>query len=295
MSLSLIRSHLQTAGEQVGDILWWTLEDARVTRGRLEEVWADAGLSPAFLPEPPTPEKALKTAVREAQVGQQDRLIRLGKEDDGELIFAVVREQRDDAGNVSHQQEARIVLRRPVSLSLESDAPHHDLVAAVFEAYERLLSTHTPDDVRRALVRTLSSCAAATLRDHGGVYWVPAPNSGMPRQLQSAVAGIGRSRLDLVPVHATPEATQALGDAARSALEDDLTALRAEIDSFLQAPPDRVSTLTRRLETFDELRAKARLYSSRSAGSSCTRLPSARRLLVQGGDLSAETPSRWVI
>ena len=73
MSLSLIRSHLQTAGEHVGDILWWTLEDARVTRGRLEEVWADAGLSPAFLPEPPTPEKALKTAVREAQAGQQDR------------------------------------------------------------------------------------------------------------------------------------------------------------------------------------------------------------------------------
>jgi len=32
MSLSLIRSHPQTAGEHVGDILWWTLEDARVTQ-----------------------------------------------------------------------------------------------------------------------------------------------------------------------------------------------------------------------------------------------------------------------
>ncbi len=262
MGLSLIRSHLQTAGEHVGDLLWWTLEDARVTRSRLEEVWNNAGLSPAFLPEPPTPEKALKTAVREAQAGQQEHLIRLGKDGDGELVFAVVQERRDQAGNVSYQQEARIVLRRLVGLRLDSDVPQHELVRTVEEAYERLLSTHTPDDVRRALVRTLSSCAAVTLRDHGGVYWVPAPFAGTLRQLQAAVASIGKSRLDLVPIHATPEATQALGDAARSALEDDLAALRAEIESFLQVPPERISTLTRRLQTFEELRAKARLYHS---------------------------------
>jgi len=262
MSLSLIRSHLQTAGAHVGDLLWWTLEEARVTRNRLEEVWANAALSPTFLPEPPTPEKALKTAVREVHAGRQDRLIRLGKEGDGELVFAVVEERRDGTGNVSYQQEARIVLRRLVSLRLDSDAPQHEIVRDVCDAYERLLSTHTPDDIRRALVRTLSSCAAVTLRDHGGVYWVPSPYSETLRQLQAAVAGIGKSRLDLVPVHATPEATQALGHAARSALEDDLTALRTEIESFLQSPPDRLSTLTRRLQTFEDLRSKARLYHS---------------------------------
>ena len=50
---------------------------------------------------------------------------------------------------------------------------------------------HTPDDVRRALVKTLASCAAVTLRDHGGVYWVPAPFADTLRRLQIAVAGIG--------------------------------------------------------------------------------------------------------
>jgi hypothetical protein len=261
MSLSAIRQHLQTAGEHVGDLLWWTLEDARITRSRLEAVWNDAGLSPSFLPEAPTAEKALKTAVREAQTGQRDHLIRLGKEDETELIFAVLAERRDGAGNIDTQQEARIALNR-FARTLHTDAPQHDLVRAVSDGYDRLLNTHTVDDVRRALVKTLSSCAAITLRDHGGVYWVPAPYAETLRRLQNAVSNIGRSRLDLVPIHATPEAKQALGDAARDALSDDITALRAEIEGFLKQPPDRPSTLMRRLQTFEELRAKANLYHS---------------------------------
>ena len=261
MSLSLIRQHLQTAGEHVGDLLWWTLEDARITRSRLEAVWADAGLSPNFLPEAPTAEKALKTAVREAQTGQRDHLIRLGKEDDAELVFAVLAERRDGAGNVDAQQEARITLNR-FARTLHTDAPQHELVRAVSDGYDRLLNTHTVDDVRRALVKTLGSCAAITLREHGGVYWVPSPFADTLRRLQRAVSNIGRSRLDLVPIHATPEAKQALGDAARSALNDDLSALREEIEGFLKQPPDRPSTLMRRLQTFEELRAKANLYHS---------------------------------
>ena len=262
MSLSLIRSHLQTAGEHLGDMLWWTLEDARIGRDRLEEVWQGAGLTASLLPEPPTPEKALRTAVREAQVGQQGHLIRLGKEDDDEIVFAVVEEQRDGSGNVSYRQEARVALRRAAAASLETDAPDHDIVRTVRERFERLLTTHTPDDIRRALVKTLASCAAVTLREHGGVYWVPTPFADTLRRLQAAVAGIGASRIDIVPIHATPEAAKALGDAARSALEEDLAALSSEIEAFLQEPPDRVSTLTRRLATFGELRSKARLYHS---------------------------------
>jgi hypothetical protein len=260
MTVDLIRSYTHTGGRHVGDLLWWTLADARVTRSTLESVWASAGLAENLLPEPPTPEKALRTAVREAQVGHPDHLLRLGKEDDGEIVFAVVVETRDGDGNVSLAQTARIRLDRAHPVRLESDRPGHDLVAAVCAAYDRLLNTHTPDDVRRALVKTLASCAAVTLRDHGGVYWVPAPYAETLRRLRDAVSNIGASRLEVVPIHATPEATAALGDAARASIDEEITALRAEIEGFLTAPPERASTLARRLEMFEGLRAKARLY-----------------------------------
>jgi uncharacterized protein DUF6744 len=260
MSVDLIRSYTHTGGKHVGDLLWWTLADARVTRSTLESVWANAGLAENLLPEPPTPEKALRAAVREAQVGQHDHLLRLGKEDDGEIVFAVIAETRDGAGNVSLAQTARIRLDRARPVKLESDQPGHDLVAAVSAAYDRLLTTHTADDVRRALVKTLTSCAAVTLRDHGGVYWVPAPYAETLRRLRDAVSNIGASRLDVVPIHASAEATAALGDAARASLDEEIAALRTEIEGFLTDPPERASTLARRLETFEGLRAKARLY-----------------------------------
>jgi hypothetical protein len=60
----------------------------------------------------------------------------------------------------------------------------------------------------------------------------------MLRRLQPAVSNIGRSRLDIVPVHSTPDGQQALGDVARSATEDELNALLEEIDGFLKAPPN---------------------------------------------------------
>ena len=260
MSLDLIRSYTLNAGKHVGDLLWWTLTDARITRSLLESVWANAGLAPGLLPEPPTPEKALKTAIRESQVGQHDHLLRLGKEDDNEIVFAVMVEARDSAGNVSLTQEARVRLDRHAPAQLDSDRPGHDLVVAISTGYDRLLTTHTADDVRRALVKTLNSCAAVTLRENGGVYWVPAPYAETLRQLQRAVSNIGASRLDVVPIHGSAEATVALGHAARASIDEEISVLRAEIEGFIVDPPERASTLARRLETFEALRSKARLY-----------------------------------
>jgi len=261
-TLAQIQSHLQTAGEHVGDLLWWSLDDARISATRLAQVWTGSGLSPSLLPEAPTPEKALKTACREQAVGRSDYLIRLGKEDGRELVFAVVREERDASGNVRHTQEARVSLRRGGSGTLETDAPTHTLVQAISEGYAGLLDVHTPDDVRRAVLRALDSFAAVTLRDHGGVYWVPAPYAREVRRLQEALARIGRSRMDLVPIHATPEGNAALGAAAHSAVQREIEDLQAEIKAFVDEPPGRTLTLVRRLETFEDLRAKAQLYQS---------------------------------
>jgi hypothetical protein len=45
-------------------------------------------------------------------------------------------------------------------------------------------------------------------------------------------------------------------------IEEELTALQTEMQQFLQTPPDRASTLMRRLEHFDDLRRKANLYQT---------------------------------
>ncbi len=261
MNMQRLKSTLSTGGAHLGDLIFWTLADARIDRGTLERLWVDAGLGLDLLPDPPTAEKAIKLAVREAQVGQRERLLRLGKEDDEEVVFCVVHERRDDAGNVTFNQEARIRLDRQREL-LTSDHDSHDMVCAVRTAFQVFKTTHTPDDVRRGIVKAIGTWAAVTLRESGGVYFIASPFAENLRRLQTAIEKVGASRLHLLPVHDSPDAARSLGEIAKGSIEAELAALQTEISAFVASPPDRASTLLRRFDAFEALRGRARLYRS---------------------------------
>jgi hypothetical protein len=259
VTLDTLTSVLNQGGQHLGDLIWWTLAEARIDSSTLEKIWSGAQLAPEFLPDPPTAEKALKAAIREAATGQPDRLIRLGKEDETEIVFAVVRETKHGDGSVTYQQETRIMLDRKVE-SVSSDLAGHDLAGIITRRFTELRSTHTPDDVRRAMLKVLDGCASVTLREHGGVYWVPAPYAETVRRLQGAIEKIGSSRVYLLPVHASGDASRTLGEAAKLAIEDELATLKSEVEGFMTSPPDRPSTLVRRLDAFEGLQARANLY-----------------------------------
>ncbi len=259
MNLFGLKSVLAKGGNHLGDLVFWTLADARVDREQLERVWREAKLDVSLLPEEPTAERALKLAVREAQVGNRDRLIRLGLDNEAEIVFAVVREHRDEQGNVSYHQEARLHLDRSTE-RLTSDVDLHDIVLAVTTGYQAHRATHPSDDVRKAIVKALASWRAVMLREGGGIYWVPNVHAEELRRLQSAIERIGMSRVYVLPVHDSVDANRALGEIATASLEDELAQLQIEIAAFVSAPPERVSTLTRRLDAFEALRDRAKLY-----------------------------------
>jgi hypothetical protein len=259
MSIEKLKSVLAGGGAHLGDLLWWTLADAAIDRSTLEALWASSNLAPELLPEAPTVEKALKVAVRESAVGHHDRMIRLGKETEAEIVFAVVRETKHADGSVSYVQETRIILDRKTEQVTADDA-NHGIAQAVALAFKRLLTTHTADDIRRAVIRTLNTFAAVTLRDHGGVYWVPTPYAKQLRQLQDAVEKIGSSKVYLLPVHDSADASRTLGDAALGAIQQELEQLKAEVQGFVEQPPDRSSTLARRFDAFEALKGRAQLY-----------------------------------
>lgn len=259
--LELIRSALTRETPHLGDVVWWELTDARTSCTSLEKVWRDAGLPAKHLPDPPSSERSLRVAAREAQVGLADRLLRLAKVADDEVVYAVVHEQRPGDGTVVYTQEARVALDRGAD-TLVSDDPTNEIVAAISNRFEMLRHTYTVDEVRRAVIRTLQSFAAVNLRVGGGVVWVPSPFSGRLRQLQDAVANIGTSQMFLLPIHRSADAERTLSAVVRGSLEEELSGLAVEIEEFLATPPERESTLTHRLEAFDDLRARAALYET---------------------------------
>jgi hypothetical protein len=259
VDLNRLRSVLSKSGHHLGDVVFWQLADARVDRSTLEALWQNAGLDIGLLPDEPTAERSLKQAVRDAAVGQRELLIRLGLDSETELVFAVVRERRDESGNVTFVQEARLHLDRSTE-ALTSDVHSHPIVQEVFADYGILRTTHTADDVRRAMVKALGTWAAVPLRDGGGIYWIPSVYAAELRRLQSAIEKIGSSRVYVLPVHQSQDADRALGQIATASLEAELAQLQTEIAAFVTTPPERASTLERRLEAFESLRDRAKLY-----------------------------------
>jgi hypothetical protein len=112
MTIDTIIQALTTGGRHLGDLCFWQLSDASVDRATFEARWESSGLAKELLPEPPTPEKALKTAVRESAVGQQCRLIRSAVENEESLVFAVVLEEKHpETGTLTYTQEAKVSSR----------------------------------------------------------------------------------------------------------------------------------------------------------------------------------------
>lgn len=258
-TLNNIAAALAKGGQLLGTLCFWSLSDASVSRADLESKWKSAGLPAELLPEPPTVEKAFKLAVRETQVGLGDRLIRPVIDNEASIIFAVVHEQKHDDGTLSYTQEAKAMLDL-LSGTVSSDNAAHELVIAIQARFKVLRDTHTSDDVRRTITRTLASFAAVLLRENGGVWWVPATHDNALRQLQATIESIGSSRFYLLPVYDSHDAHLTLGDAASRSLETELSELKAEVAGFIAQPPERTSTLVRRFDAFDALKARAQLY-----------------------------------
>lgn len=250
---------LANGGTHVGDLCWWGLTNANIDRKTLESRWKNTGLASSLLPEPPTLTKAFKLAARETQVGLVDTLIRPVIDDSSSVVFAVVHEQKLAEGFLQYTQEAKIVLD-VLHGTLRTDSPAHSLVNAVQTRFDELKNTHTADDVRRTITRTLQSFSSVLLRENGGVWWVPSPYADALRRLQSCIEGIGSSKMYLLPIHDSVDAQRTLGDAAERALETELAELKKEVEAFVASPPERTSTLVRRFDAFNDLRNRAEMY-----------------------------------
>jgi len=273
LSFTALRNTVQAGGEHLGDVVWWMLSGADVQRSVLETKWLAAGLDPKYMPQPQTPEKALRLAVRAASTNlgsqRQGTLVRPTVDSDNALIFAVVQEGHDASGNYFSTQKALVMLDLtkdsggvPAN-TVTTDNPSDDTASLILKEYHRYADTHTSRDIMGMIVKVLKDTNAVTLRETGGIYWVPRTKSDEVRKLQNAVEQLGNSLVFILPVHKTADSERSLGMAAAGSIEAELGTLRDEIAGFVSDPNGvRAGTLDRRLATFEDLRGRAELYRS---------------------------------
>ena len=222
----------------------------------LEPVAVQHGIDAAFIPAYPGDRVAISRALTHASRGLANEgfLLRPIRRTSSEVVYGVVREQRDDAQQrLDHDFEATI------SWAAEPDpgvvSGDHDVAGRVRDAFHTLRGKIVADDWSSSITSYLESHDAARMRGDGRVYWVPPQRLDDVRKLSAFLAEVG---IDLILCEIEPETRTVVQDVAQVSIDEELDRLQAEAADF--DGKQKPSTYSRRLEDYQRLRQRAVMY-----------------------------------
>jgi hypothetical protein len=134
--------------------------------------------------------------------------------------------------------------------------------------YRKWIGTYRSDDIATIITNTLRAVQAVRIED--GLYFLPRQSAEWASRLKALCRELG-GKLRSLPIsdvqdaEAVTEDEGDIRDLTGTALKDELAALITDLDGVRRNLADgvevRESTFESRLERFEELREKARLYS----------------------------------
>ena len=222
----------------------------------LQPIAVQRGIDPSFIPSCPGDRVTIMRAIAHASRGLQSEgfLLRPIRRTSSEVIYGVVREQKDEATRrLDHDFEDTI------SWSTEPDptiiAGGHDVANRVREAFQNLRGKIVADDWSSSNTTYLESHDAARMRGDGRVDWVPPQRIEDVRKLSSVLGKVG---IDLIMCEIEPEVQTVVQDVAQVSIDDELDRLQVEATAF--DGKQKPSTYSRRLDEYKRLRQRAVLY-----------------------------------
>jgi len=259
-------SGLETAGE-----ITYCRLSGDVDLQKLHETWLNHGLPEDLLPSPPTEEFALQRVLEEMKSGYRVLLRKLA----GKSGFALVHEEATDEEltyNTSNMLKARIRRQeitdqqgnktiQPVVQVAPKDHPQAEQIREQFEKYRNTMASRVFGG-RWLWGRLAGTCKAVSLRESGGIYFIPRDQVDTWHRyceaIHEACAGIKIFRIPAVEeedaVDAVLAAIKAEAEVAVAAIEEEIN---REGDNALG-----LRALQTRQRRAQEVRSKVAHYES---------------------------------
>jgi hypothetical protein len=241
-------------GALVGGLVWWSL-DGDVKLDVLRSTWEDAGLDVELLPKGMSPSVALRDALTDMKDGRSTLVRPLRTEHEG---FILVHETFDDNGHPEYVNglSAQLVANELV-IDGADDAAEAEQVRRL---YARNLATLSNHGMSVWLVRLVHGLETLTLKDKGGVYFVPGNRMEEWQRYIDVLRQCSRCRFGIMPAMRSKEATRAIletvtADAAAAIekIEDELDAGERSGKRFLNTRQDRLREIEAQLQTYEQL------------------------------------------
>lgn len=226
-----------------GAIVWWRLSGT-VEYDELRAKWLAEGLDEGWMPRAPTAQVAMRRTANDLR--EKRVLVRPLGRNNG---FAVVRERvngkarkADGAepleADLSYEVLIRVTLDGVERIVVENVGMKGDMdqeegfirtKAAMKAAYQQHLNQLAAEDFSPWLARLMPQLDAVSLRDQGGVYFVPP--SAMPKleAVVSVLRKVTAHTVNRVPAMRTNEAVEAILDAITQEAEAEATRFEKDL------------------------------------------------------------------
>jgi hypothetical protein len=279
----------------IGHTVFWRLAGIRVSHPDLDRALQATGFD-KYLPDPPTPRVALRRALADWIRTKQNSQLRQNDDDSDEnggsrrrtliriinragsehLVYALVAEDIDfSALGLSYGTALRILLHKKTGEMICTtdaegviDAQREsrrvtDELAPYWRQYRDLFIARDLSEMMREIIDGMN---AVSLRQAGGVYFVPASERDSLLRLRQLIADIPQvTGLDpFVCALGVPDAIEAkrgLSKAVHAGLLDEINSLRGDLGRLSESGDRlREKTIAQRLVIYKRLKAKAEMY-----------------------------------
>lgn len=215
------------AVETAGAISYWRLSGT-VELSKLAAAWAAQGLAADLLPAQPGDEVALGRAVRDL-AGPRRRVFPLARRG-----AWVVKDESvtADGLDVSHVRVATIKFESGSAAIDPGNVAPETLAAVeaqVREGYRKARIELAPEDISGWLIALAKDRASVSLRESGGIYFVPRPAIEFWRKAVAAIKSVSAHRIFNIPALKNDEAIDAIIDAVSAETAAAASAIEAEL------------------------------------------------------------------
>jgi hypothetical protein len=262
----------------IGYFIWWSVNNQRIKRDKMQKLIDTAGIKdkkgkPFKVPEAKYRSAFLK-AVREIRGQHKNKgiLIRKIKKDADEYLFGLVDEKVNKSAKslqYTHDATMRFI---PSTGYLRVNRKHRgfDLVKERYEEYKDYLNS---DDVRDIVLTILNQVPTVSVRQRGGIYFVPEKFSDAVDRLETLVGSLpGGGNGDLSKVSKGSANGSYLAIAPQIDTEKSkkaiykafVASLKSRMESFENDLEEKGITqkhaLKNRLQEFKDMRAEIAFY-----------------------------------
>lgn len=233
--------------------------------GPLTEAWGKAGLDPDLLPTPPTPLNALKRAMQAVKRSRRVLLRPLGG---GIKGFALVRETADgreldyDLPGIVRAEVKREGDGDNTVTTCTVEPASHEIADQIKAGYEEGLSVVANQMIGAWIWGTLASrCHAVSLRDHGGVYYIPPDRVQEWRTYCDVITSVSQVCVYHVPAMKSEDAVDAILAALNAEAEESIKRMAEEVSATDDSALGGRALVTRGRKSKD-IREKVKHYEA---------------------------------